>query len=102
MKINAKKELLEELGDRKILAADLCFWIDELEDEKIIYDSRKDSLEDFLSSLDHEYEESYGTQYLSGKVFLDDKSLLERAEYDGAEWWRQVRLPNTIDEFFGK
>lgn len=52
----------------------------------------------FLEDLDFEYDEEYGTQHLFGVVWLNDGTWLERAEYDGSEWWSHKELPQIPKE----
>lgn len=102
--INAKEELLEILNHvKKMHGADvLCASIHfgsaasvslgenrfELKkgytDEEFAY---------FLSSLDFEYKNGYGTQNLFGKVWLTNGVWLDRGEYDGSEWWEHYKYP---------
>ena len=47
----------------------------------------------FLKQLDFEYNDGFGTQELFGIVWLKDGTWLERAEYDGSEWWKHKEQP---------
>ena len=53
--------------------------------------------DEFLVSLDFDYDSGYGTQYLHGTVCLEDGTWLSRSEYDGFEWW--IHNVPTPDEF---
>lgn len=44
-------------------------------------------LERFLKEIDFDYDDGFGGQYVFGKIMLVDGSWVERAEYDGSEWW---------------
>jgi len=48
-----------------------------------------------------EYDSGYGTQYLHGLVVFYDNSWLERAEYDGSEWWEYHKVPQ-IEDYIGE
>lgn len=52
----------------------------------------------FLASLDFDYDNSYGLQFLHGTVWLEDGTWLSRGEYDGSEWWVHNVLPPIPDE----
>ena len=41
----------------------------------------------FIEDLDFEYNNSYGTQHLFGKIWFTDGSWSDRYEYDGSECW---------------
>ena len=59
------------------------------------------SIEDwvkFTYSLDFEYDSGWGGQNLFGVVWFEDGSWLERAEYDGSEWWKHKICPVIPEE----
>jgi hypothetical protein len=119
---NAKEELLSIVKDWKIVCANLV--IDkgdrdkyesiyddngELIEEKFILDKgfhvesklntgySKQELEEFLTSIDVEYDDGYGGQELFGLVLLEKegvKAFLGRHEYDGSEHWRFIKVPS--------
>ena len=41
----------------------------------------------FIENLDFDYDHSYGTQHLFGKIWYEDDSWSDRYEYDGSECW---------------
>ena len=43
--------------------------------------------------IDFSYGSGFGCEWLLGTVWLSDGSWLERASYDGSEWWRHHRCP---------
>ena len=51
----------------------------------------------FLNQLDFNYDSGYGCQRLFGTVWLSDGTWLERAEYDGSEWWIHHKCPEIPD-----
>ena len=94
--INAKEELLEMLDHVKSMhgAEVVCASINF--DNEVIelfewHDEKDFNL--FLSKLDFEYHNGYGIQGLFGKVWLTNGVWLDRAEYDGAEWWEHHVYP---------
>lgn len=46
-----------------------------------------DEFTEFIHSLDFDYDNGFGTQYLFGKIWYTDGSWSERYEYDGSECW---------------
>lgn len=87
---NAKDELLILINPENILAANI-----ELEFTRhiLIKDASPAQLENFLSSLDSEYDSGHGTQQLFGTVWLRDGGWLQRGEYNGREWWTPMMRP---------
>lgn len=49
--------------------------------------------EDFLKSLDFEYDSGYGGQELFGTIWFLDGTWSDRGEYDGSEWWEHHEVP---------
>ena len=106
--MNAKNELLKVLNkisksNQDILCASITHEIynwDEEDDiaEKFILKIgySENELSNFIDSLDFEYDNGYGTQYIFGEVLFKDNSWLEREEYDGSEWWayRKFLIPD--------
>jgi hypothetical protein len=96
--MNAREELLEMLSGRPadMLAAEV--WLGDPEEKgkvvaKLPVDHTTADLRKFLSDLDLEYYESYGSQELFGTVWLMDGTWLEREEYGGSEWWVRKATP---------
>jgi len=107
--INMKEELLEVLeriGNPKIK----CIY---LKHSNFNYKSNvdkdfilkigytQDQFREFLCRIDYKYDggdESYGGQELFGTVWFEDGSWLERAEYDGSEWWVHKFVPPIPNE----
>ena len=96
--MNAKQELIGAIGNRRIKCATIQY-SDGMEydfEVKIkVYDLKVNyndiDYKNFMDSLDFIY--GYGMQYLSGYVWFDDGSWLERYEYDGEEYWYHKELP---------
>ena len=106
--MNAKDELLKivsKLGLKIEKAKIACNLKTEFDDsgnwyysfEKLL-ELKKDysgfELEMFLSDLDFNYDNGFGSQYLFGFVWFDEGSWLERYEYDGYERWDYKKTPN--------
>lgn len=49
--------------------------------------------EKFLESINFEYDAGYGTQKITGTIWITDGSWYERSEYDGLEWWEYKSTP---------
>jgi hypothetical protein len=47
----------------------------------------------FLDSLDFDYDDGYGAQYLTGTIWYADGTWSTRHEYDGSEWWEYLQCP---------
>ena len=52
-----------------------------------------DEYEDFLKSLDFDYDAGYGVQELFGTIWYEDGTWSSRGEYDGSEWWEYNKCP---------
>lgn len=92
--VNAKKEILAEVGDKEVELVRIIFgrsyWD---EPQKII----EGGLLDVLPMLDFEYDAGYGGQLLYGYIWYKDGTWSERGEYDGSEWWEhKVRPPLDV------
>lgn len=101
--MNAKQELLSIVRDKKIIAARIDYSPNWYETTTLILRKgySEEHLNMFLASLDFQYDDGYGMQYLFGTVWLEDGAWLTRGEYDGSEWWNLHKLPeipeNLID-----
>jgi len=98
---NARKELLEAVKDTaKIKCASITYgrWENERSKKVLKFNHTNDEYNEFLNSLDFEYDSGYGGQELYGTVWLEDGTWLSRGEYDGSEWWEHNVLPNIPAE----
>jgi hypothetical protein len=91
--INAKKELLEHVGDRAIKCA-----VVEAPDDMVravlpAFGKSIQNLVGFFDALDFEYNNGFGTQVLFGIIWYTDGAWSEREEYDGSEWWAHRECP---------
>lgn len=99
--INAKEELLKAICDNRIMCAEIFCRTRFDEYQKVArltvgYD--QNDFENFLKTLDFEYDNGYGWQELYGTVWVTDPVTgqthwLERGEYDGSEWWELKTMP---------
>lgn len=95
--INAKEELLGLLKGKARIKCAYITYGDE-GDKDIEYfilkiEYTKDELNDFLDSLNFNYDNGYGGQELFGTIWLEDDTWCTREEYDGSEWWRHNKIP---------
>lgn len=93
--MNAQKELISELAEMSIrsdlrIAKISC--TTQGKPVKIFTDLFK-----LLEYLDFEYDDGFGNQELFGIILFKDNTWMERAEYDGSEWWEYKKCP-TVDE----
>jgi hypothetical protein len=99
--INAKQEFLKYVGDT-VVCADIEYrpiWSDDTSKTFILKCGHtKEEFDQFLDSLDFEYDNGYGSQVLFGTVWFRDGSWMERGEYDGSEWWELRRRPEIPQE----
>ena len=99
--MNAREELIK-LVSNKIKCAQIQYGYDWGNQEqthfvlKVGYSDEE--YEQFLKSLDFNYDNGYGGQQLFGIVWFEDGTWLERGEYDGSEWWEHKILPPIPDE----
>lgn len=103
--MNAKDELLHALARYKVkmVAAKITLdrYIDrQYSEEKYLLKRgySEEQLEYFLECLNIEYDSGYSSQDLYGTVWLEDGTWLERADYDGSEWWEHMFLPEIPEE----
>ena len=94
--MNAKKELLEILGDNRIKCASILhdkYYEKEKKNFKLKIGYSPEEFNQFIDSLDFEYDNGYGGQELFGIVWFEDGTWLERGEYDGSELWEHKICP---------
>tara|TARA_R110000823_G_scaffold201784_2_gene332678 strand:- start:6379 stop:6696 length:318 start_codon:yes stop_codon:yes gene_type:complete len=94
--MNIKKELLKSIDNSKVICAEIIIG-SEYDDERVFIRLRLNysatEFDNFLKTLDCEYNDGYGEQKLYGVVWLDSNKWLERGEYDGSEWWEKREIP---------
>lgn len=101
--MNAKEELLKVLKDSIIKCASIrrehTFFEEKSEVKILNLDYSVKDYENFLESMDFEYDNGYGIQELHGVVWLEDGTWLTRGEYDGSEWWVHNVIPEIPKEY---
>lgn len=100
--MNAKEELVGDLRHHDnsiILCADITYEPEYNREIRITLplNYTGEQLTEFLDKLDFDYDDYYGTQYLFGIIWLHNGAWLERAEYDGKEWWDFKQTPAIPD-----
>ena len=108
--VNAKKELIEILEathkEKKHIKCAFIhyfkwdFKTKDIKEKEIVLkiNYSDEEYETFLKELDFEYDNGYGAQELSGLVWFNDNSWLERGEYDGSEWWEYKKYPKINEK----
>ena len=89
MLTNAKQELIEHVGDRKVDFVSVAF---KRYGEPLV--QIKGELDEVLPLLDFEYENGYGGQELFGFIWYADGTWSDRGEYDGQGWWQYQACPD--------
>jgi hypothetical protein len=100
-RINAKEEFLDKIG--RVVKCAAITLSNSSDDDEVTFILKvghtKEELNTFLESLNFEYNNGFGGQYLFGTVWCsDDKSWFTRGEYDGSEWWEKHTLPIIPEE----
>lgn len=103
--MNIKEELINVI-DRHGYSIDDISWVwlsvdnsdnifnDNTEGHYYEFDKEdNDDINDFINSLDINYDDGYGRQYVDGVVMMNDNTWFERKEYDGSEWWAKCCIP---------
>ena len=93
---NAKKEFLEEIGSQ--LSKRNWVKCAQVNGFNLKIDYTPEEYEKFLSNLDYEYDDGYGSQILHGNIWYVDGTWSERCEYDGSEWWEYKSTPGIPGE----
>ena len=95
------KEKLEELDftwdSIKYISVKDNDWIDNAN----LYEIKLDDFIQFAKSYD--YDEGFGSAEVNKtlRIVFYDGSFLERAEYDGSEWWEYKKLEKPIEMYKG-
>jgi hypothetical protein len=97
--MNAKEELTKVLNARNLtIIGGIIAYNTIGENVEYKFNAYKNE-EEFLEAISHiDYNDGYGIQELYGNIYCVDKITnepvwLERAEYDGSEWWHIVSIP---------
>lgn len=103
-RLNAKEELqgiIDQLSvmGHKLICADITVdhnvWDEDRIQLKVVH--TPEETEAFFKRLDFKYNPGFGTQMISGTVWLTNGVWLTRGEYDGSEWWEVHREPMIPD-----
>jgi hypothetical protein len=93
--MNARDELVKAVGDRKVAYGKVIRGDDPRDSEfQAVAFGSHEEFDAALPALDFEYDNGYGGQNLFGYVVFDDRSWLERHEYDGSERWDYKQTPS--------
>lgn len=104
--MNAKNEFLSIVKGREVECAtilyhrqgDEMFGIETIRNYyKLIEGYTLEEFEQFVNSLDFEYDSGYGCQELFGMIWFKDGTWADRGEYDGSEWWSLKSRPEVPD-----
>jgi hypothetical protein len=99
--INAKQEFLDAILGTKLICAQLDY-VDPFNSISKTFNLpmgyTQEVLDMFLNSLNFEYDNGYGTQYLYGVIWYEGDGWSERSEYDGSEYWVYCTKPDIPDE----
>ena len=103
--MNILEEIQRSLECYTLTTDDIkCLLIDvEIKDDvilklKIPINDKEQRLKTLQQMSNLDYDDGYGSQKLFGTVWLNNGTWLERAEYDGAEWWELKKLPDIPKE----
>lgn len=94
--MNAKQEFLDAVkGTARIKCASIFYekWGDKGSQKTLKINYSEEDYNEFLNSLDFNYDSGYGGQELYGTIWLEDGTWFSREEYDGSEWWEYNYLP---------
>ena len=91
--MNAKNELIEFLTQKAQVKCAIIEYVPNHTTYILKINHTEEDFQNFLESLDFEYDEDYGLQELSGTIWLKDGTWCTRDEYDGSEWWDYKSLP---------
>jgi hypothetical protein len=94
--MNAKEEFIYHTAGNVVKCATITFG-DTWDEETISYilpvDYSQEEYEEFLQSIDIEYDSGYGGQELYGTIWYSNGNWSSRGEYDGSEWWEYHICP---------
>lgn len=97
--MNLKVEFLNHVQGRELLPMHdilLCASISHRDNDYCLTTGYTEyDLEDFLKTIDFEYDNGYGGQEIFGMIWYKDGTWSNRAEYDGSEWWSHNKCPDV-------
>jgi hypothetical protein len=100
--MNALKEFIEHIDTSEVLCSEIKYNDYNYMKSELVNSSHiilttgysKEDMDDFLSKLNFEYDDGYGSQKLFGTIWFKDGTWSTRGEYDGSEWWEHHKCPN--------
>lgn len=87
--INAKKEILQEIGNKEVEMIRVVFGREYGDQPQKIIEGGIEAID----QLDFNYDPGFGSQELHGFIWYKDGTWSERGEYDGSEWWEHKERP---------
>lgn len=104
---NARDEFLDHI--RKVDSTILCASLARESFDEATFEYREikyvlktefngNDYDEFLKSLDFQYDAGFGGQLLFGTIFYANGTWSERGEYDGSEWWVYKTCPEIPKE----
>lgn len=104
--MNAKSEFIQNTNGLKILCCQINVETNNGEniEAKLTTGWCQEEYDEFIKSIDVEYDSGYGGQRLFGTIWFTDGTWFDRGEYDGSEWWHYNICPiipeglNRIDK----
>ena len=98
---NAKEEFLYLVKDFEVKCAKIsyehCWNIETCSKHTLPINYTEEQYNNFVDSLDFEYDSGYGGQELFGTIWFKDGTWADRGEYDGSEWWDYHVCPTIPD-----
>jgi len=95
--MNAKEEFIKHVGTKQVSCAHIEKTSSYFDEDKKMYILQlgytPEQLEQFLKSIDWNYDSGYGGQELYGNIWYKDGTWSSRGEYDGSEWWNYNKCP---------
>lgn len=93
--MNAKQEFLSVTEKQKVICAKVAIsphW-DITTEFNLKPGYTEQEYQEFLTNLDFDYDDGYGTQHLYGIIWCDNGVWFDRHEYDGSESWESHKYP---------
>lgn len=93
MLINLLQETINVLAEHNKTMSDVL-WVGStgISGREIV--KTRTTVEDFISKANKDYDNGYGGEEVNTRLILVRKDFwLERAEYDGSEWWEYKEFP---------
>jgi hypothetical protein len=101
--MNAKEEFEDFVTSRpNVICAIITVMDDDLKAKQTVLriGYTEEQYQDFLNSLDFDYDDGYGLQYLYGTIWFNNNTWATRGEYDGSEWWIYNECPQVVTDCY--